>query len=334
MRGPNTRTFLGFLSGFIVACAFSANAQGVQSPMIEGLKKAVENLAGSIVIRGVVVSSEGRPLDNVTLKYFFRQFGDYSAQRQIEFERMQVDGVFQVERQGFSSAYFQFLKIGYYPETWSFVFDENTQRENLGEVVQVDLEIVLRRQPVSAALKRFEGILRTDAQGPVTVVEVERESGRETWVKRNGQKRGIDRLHLVLVAAEGTGSDLPVSEFEDGESHIFAKGLERGWVRLNQLEAGDGFFVLDLDDYPSRPELAFRNMNLAPENGYEPALEVSALNKRNKVFFYCRLNGQYGKGMVSGRPVIAEENGREVARASIVVYLNPTGTRDVAYVHN
>ena len=41
-----------------------------------------------------------------------------------------------------------------------------------------------------------------------------------------------------------------------------------------------------------------RRMNTAPLSGYGANLELKAAESPSKVYFYCKTNGQFGKGMV------------------------------------
>jgi len=74
-------------------------------------------------------------------------------------------------------------------------------------------------------------------------------------------------------------------------------------------------------------------MTRAPLTGYESQLLISAESGNENKFFYCRIHGNYGKGVVTNMAPIMTEDGVESAGARIVIYLNPTGSRDVSYRH-
>ncbi len=305
-----------------------------QEEMLRQLEAWTEMLKGDIDIRGRVVSTNGQPLMDVKVNYYFRKLGDVVARKEIVRESLRADGEFRIERSDISSVNLSFLKPGFYSEQWSFSFNEETPRTNPGGAEIVEIEIVLEKQAERAPLEKRQGILRADTRGPVSVVEVKRQGNRESWLWRNGEKRDFDWPHVFLVAAEGYGTALPKSDLEVEGRRYPQKGLEQGWIRFSHPSVGDGFVVYDPGEIPFRPEIAMRGMTEAPDKGYEPSLELAAAESPQKVFFYCRVNGKYGKGMVTGRPIIAVEDDREVARTSILIYLNSEGSRNVSYVHN
>lgn len=334
MRRTGSGRQLASISGFLFLFVWLACANDREQTLIKLDRGIVNAHIGDIDIRGSVVSENGEPLSGVTIKYFFREFGDQLSERKIDYKRIEVDGTFRIRGNRISSVNLSFLKDGYYPSRWSFGFHPETPRQNPGGVEELEIEIVLQKEPIPAPLQRYEGILRAEREGPVSVVGLKRRASGETWLRKGGQKRALDGPYVCLVAANGKNAQLPMAEFQTpGDSRI-KQGLERGWIRFRDLSEGDGFVVHDPGQVWDWPEIGMRGMIEAPENGYRESLELSAVDGPPKVYFYFRIGGQYGKGMVSGRPVIAEEDGAEVARAAILLYLNPTGSRDVSYLHD
>lgn len=334
MQGVNLRLLLVSFLGSLISIVCLACAQESQGPMLSQVEEAVSTQVGSVDIRGRVVSQDGRLLEDVTIKYFFREFGDVLINKKIDYKRKRVDGEFRLKQRGISSVKISFLKEGYYPETWSFSFDPTSPRKNPGGTERFDIEIILEKESVPAPLTKFEGILRADIRGPVSVVGVKRQGSGETWLWKDGAKRQLDLPYVLLIADNRKSSELPTTEFKADNERQFKKGLERGWIRFSDLDDGDGFIVFDPGEVKGRPVTGMRRMTEAPESGYEASLDVAAAESPQKIYFYCKLNGKHGKGMVTGRPIIAIEEGRQVARAAIIVYMNPTGSRNVSYVHD
>jgi hypothetical protein len=310
-------------------------AQEVEDPLLKGVIEVAEKRIGGLDIRGRVVSADGQPLQDVTVMYFFREFGDVLTRKDIDRKRMNVDGDFSIKKRNVSSANLWIAKEGFYSEQWSFVFDEDTPRENPSGLERIDLEIVLLEEPSPAPLIKFEGTLRTSAMGPVSVL-----FSKKRLLPRMGREKEEEILRdfswpniylAVDKAVDGTvGRTSYIPEGKKSSIDILA----RGWVRLSQPDTDDGFVVFDPGVIPPRERHAFRGMLDAPPEGYTPDLEIPVPGSPRKVFFYCRIHGQYGKGMVSGRPpVVVEEGEDEMAVALITVFLNPTGSRDVRYVH-
>jgi len=311
-----------------------ACAQEGQDPMLKQLMGAADSQIGSLDVHGRVVSSDGQPLEDVTIQYYFRDFGDVLSRREVDRMRMRIDGDFRIKRRNFSSANLTFLKEGFYTEKWSFVFDETTPRKNPGGYERINIEIVMKTRPEPAPLDRFEGLLRTDAQGLVSVVEIKRKGSRETFLRRDGEQTEIKWPYVFLEARVTSENAISSTRYVPKGKRAPIDALADGRIRLSQPDPGDGFVIYDPGEISLRVELGFRGMVEAPEGGYFPDLVVSTPDSPQKVFFYCRMNGLYGKGMVSGRPAIVVEDDREVAIAGIVVYLNPKGSRNVASIHD
>jgi hypothetical protein len=312
-----------------VACA-----QDIDDPMIKVYEDAARSMTGSVDLSGRVVDSEGSPIDDVTIKYLFRELQDVLSTDEIDYKRIKVDGDFRFKKFNISSVHLTFLKEGYYAETWSYGFHPDQRRNNPDGVERIEIEIVLETQPPSAPLKKYQGILRTASNGPISVVEIKRQGSGETWIWKDGQGRELIWPHVFLAAGGGTGMPLPMVEFESEDQRFLKKGLRRGWIEFSDFAEGDGFVVYEQSEHFDWAEIGLRRMTEAPESGYEPSMELSASESPPTVYFYCKVNGKFGKGMVTGRPIIATEEDRQVARAAILVYINPTGSRNVSYVHN
>jgi len=313
-------------------------AQEVQNPLLKQVVDAADTRIGSLDLRGRVVSADGQLMQDVTVVYFFREFGDVLARKEVDRKSMNVDGHFRIKKRNVSSANLWIAKEGFYPERWSFVFDENTPQENPGGFERLDIEIVLFEVPSPAPLEKFEGVLRTSSTAPVSVLFSK---------KRLFPRMGKEKEEQILLDFSWPNIYLAVENAADGSIHTREQVpdnkrspidvLAKGWIRLSQPDPGDGFIIYDPGEVPPREKLAFRGMLEAPLEGYSSDLEILTSGSPRKVFFYCRVHGQYGKGMVSGRPAIVIEEDCEdceIAVAGIVVFLNPTGSRDVSYVHN
>ena len=311
-----------------------ACAQEDQGLISKDLMEAVDSQIGSLDIHGRVVSSKGEPLEDVTVLYFFRDFGDVLAQHEIDQKTKRVDVEFEIKKRDISSVNLTFLKEGFYSERWSFSFGESTPQANPSGYIPIDIEIVMTERPEPAPLHRFEGALKTDLDGLVSVVEIKRQNGRETSLRRNGEQIDIKWPYLFLEAQASAADRFEKTTFLPKGRRTAIDVIAGGRILPSQSDVKDGFIVYDPGDVPVRAELAFRKMIQAPDDEYRPELEVATPESPRWIYFFCRLNGQYGKGMVSGMPTVVVEDDREVAVARIVVYLNPTGSRDVSSVHD
>lgn len=336
MKRHRLFSMIVFISGFLVACSGPVGAQEYpdREKMLRQLEQWAETQTGSIDIHGRVVSEDGQPLMGVTVLYFFREFGDVVERKEIERERLTADGDFRIRRRNISSVNLTIFKEGYYSDRWWYGFNEETPRINPNGFETVEVEIVLEKQARRAPLKKFDGILRADVRGPVSVVEVKRQGSGASWLWKNGEKRDLEWPHVLLETSDTGKAELTVVEYQPADQRHKKPGLERGWIRFNNPNPGDGFIVHEAGEFPVRPEIGMRKMTAAPEAGYQEMLELVTGENPSEVYFYCKLHNQYGKGMVSGRPFVAVEEERQVARAAILIFLNTTGSRDVSYVHD
>ena len=319
----------------MIASVTTACAQETLDPkMWEQLEAVVDSLTGTIDVRGRVVSADGEPLTDVTVKYFFREFGDVLTGEEIDRKTKKFDGDFRIKQSGVSSVALSVFKEGYYSQNWSFGFDGEVPQDDPSNSGKFDIEFVLEKKAASAPLRKHLGILRADVTGALAVLEVQRQSSGESWLVKNGERRDLKWPHILFETADTGTERLSVVEYVPPDSRHPKPGLERGWIRFNEIDPGDGFVVYE----PSmvnvhRPVVGMRGMTTAPETGYSEKLELMTEDGIPMVFFYLRLKGRFGKGMVTGRPFVTEEDGRELARVLVEIYINPTGSRDVGYDH-
>jgi len=75
-------------------------------------------------------------------------------------------------------------------------------------------------------------------------------------------------------------------------------------------------------------------MTEAPPDGYQEELALVPESGKENLFFYCRINGLFGKGVVSNPPMVFDGEGVETAVVLTTIYLNPTGSTDVSFLHH
>jgi hypothetical protein len=89
----------------VIASVVTACAQEALDPEIrEQLEAVVDSLIGTIDVRGRVVSADGEPLNDVTVEYYFREFGDVLTGEKIERKTKTFDSDFRIKQSGVSSA--------------------------------------------------------------------------------------------------------------------------------------------------------------------------------------------------------------------------------------
>lgn len=90
----------------------------------------------------------------------------------------------------------------------------------------------------------------------------------------------------------------------------------------------DGFVVFDPTVRGHFYWVGFREMQEAPESGYERFLEF-ADDSPDYVYFYFKADGKYGKGRVT-RPYLSSYSEEPLVIAPVILLMNDSGGRGVA----
>ena len=304
----------------------------VDEKIIDDLKK--QN-SGDIEVTFNIRSTDGAPLNHVRVNMTKSHFSD-ALGGEYEPERLVVDSKFRIKERGVSAVHLIFFKDGFYDERWEYVMSERPL-ESLGKLHKVYVEISMTPHPIPVLLKRYEGGLRANRGGPLSVFYPTNKrlpSGKppnhdvSTLPMKDGSFP-----YLYLSAEVAPDGELATSMFRLKSYYVPKPVLSRGFLHLAGASEGDGFLPVDIGKIPPTVEHGFRHLQRAPDNQYSESLELAPVEGNEKQFFYCRIGGLYGKGVVTNPPLILEEGGREFAIASVIIFLNPTGSTDVSYIH-
>jgi hypothetical protein len=303
---------------------------------LEKLESFVKENSGTIDVSGTIEDQDGNALEDVEIEV--AEVSPYDMFGNLTNRKTSVgDGRFRIKRRGVSSIECRFLKRGYYVERRSFSFFG--QISDSKENVLSDQAVVIRLQkkPESAPLEKFEGYLRTDLSGPTSVLYTMKAPLSDTPLTaeqiEERSRLNLQRPHIYLDPDMEGGGRL---------SRVFidVKGigglqtiLRLGRIALSQPDPGDGFLDAEISNSSSRVAVGFRRLTDSPLEGYGPYLLISAESGDEDKFFYCRIHGNYGKGVVTNVAPILTDDGIESAGAKIIIFLNPTGSRDVSYFH-
>ena len=304
----------------------------------EMIARELQSESGDIEVRGLLRSETGGPLQGVRIDVEVRDFGDVTAGIPPDREMFVADGEFVIKKQGMSSISLVITKDGYYAETWSYNFSSQTPRRFPEGVEIIEVEVVLREKPSPAPLRKIEDFVRATAQGPVDLVTTAPK--RPAAVPLRGEElrawkaRSSAGPSFSLEGWVGADGEFVIDGYTPREQNHTVDGLSRGWIRISGGRAGDGFVRFAPEYSGARPVLGLREMSRAPYDGYTDSLELGVTRGEAVVYFFCRVGGLYGKGMVSGQPYVVDGDEGRVAAAKITVFLNPTGSPNVAYVHH
>ena len=290
---------------------------------------------GDIEVTFYVRSTNGDPLQRVGVSLTESRFG-LAMSDDDDRERFVIDSEITVKKRGVSAIHLTFYKDGFYEERWEFAMVQRPQ-DSLGGVHRIEVDISMTPHPLPAALNKFEGSLRSDVDGPIAVLsasmrnQLKRESSQPESF--GGARNAFPEPYVYLDAGVTDDGQLTSVLFSMKRFPVPKPVLARGFLKIVGSKDGDGFLSTDIGQIPAVFEHGFRNLFEAPQTGYSQALELFPVDGKEKMFFYCRLGGHYGKGAVTNPPLIIDSSGRNIAIANVVIFLNLTGSTDVSYIH-
>ena len=292
--------------------------------------------SGDIEIVISIQSTDGKPLNRVNVNLTTDDLSDPMG-KNYDPDRIVVDSEFRIEKRNVSAVHLLFTKAGFYSERWSYVMGERPP-ESWDRTHKIDVEIIMTPHPTPVPLEKFEGGLRADRDGTLSVLF----PTKKRLPDRKPPNHEVSVLpkendsfpFLYLVADVRSDGGLAITPFQFKSISVPKPALSRGLIRIAGRSEGDGFLSVDIGRVPSIFEHGFRSLQQAPENGYSDFLELLPVEGNEKLFFYCRIGGQFGKGVVSNPPMVFDRNGVETALALTTIYLNPTGSTDVSYLHH
>jgi len=316
------------IAGILGACAVDT----VEEKIIDDFKK---QYSGDIEVTFNIRSTDGEPLNRVRVNMTKSHLSD-ALGGEDEPERLVVDSEFSIKERGVSAVYLTIFKDGFYDERWGYVMAERPL-ESLDKLHKVDVEISMTPHSTPLPLKRYEGGLRANRGGPLSVfypTDKKLPSGKSpnhdvsTLPMEDGSFP-----YLYLSAEVAPDGELATSMFRLKSYFVPQPVLSRGFLRLAGFLEGDGFLPVDIGKIPPAVEHGFRRLQRAPDDPYAEALELTPEEGNEMQFFYCRIGGHFGKGVVRNPPLILDEGGSEFASARVIIFLNPGGSTDLSFIH-
>ena len=327
---------LGLCAAVIAVGILVQREKPPEQVALEKIKEFLLEQSGTIDVSGTVVDHDGNPLHDVEVNVAetdpFDMMGNLRNRKKKKFDHR-----FRIKRYEVSSIDCTFIKWGHYSERRSFSFSREPGVQP-NELVESNIVIVLREKPESAPLEKYEGFPRSNISGPTSVLYTRKLPLSDTPLtpeQRKERKRlNLSRPHIFLEPAVDSNGRLARVPFDKEGIGGIQTVLREGRMRLSHPDPGDGFFEADLPRLSSLTSVLFREMTEAPATGYEPQLVISTESSEDERFFYCRIHGEYGKGFVNNLPIIfADDAGVEYVGIKIIIFLNPTGSRDVSFLH-
>ena len=331
------RHIRALLVGIFHLFASVACGQSETDDALEMIEHDMQTQVRDVEVIGTVVSQSGETVDDVKIEYYTRKYGDVLLDVPKDYKIIESDGTFKIRENNVTSVVIRFSKSGFYKKSWSYVVSDVQETFEIGEVKRFELGIALIEVPESAPLRRYSGVLQFGSDGHRKDMFIS-QSGSSVAVERGigskGSSQPVVSNSIYLDASRDVSGNFAVKKQTPSERTSTGVVLDRGWIKLGHAGNGEGFKIFEPKQVPTRPELAFREMELAPAEGYVPEIGISATASPDYVYFYLKLDGRYGKGFVNAKPIIENEGGNQLAKARIVLFMNPTGSREVAYLHD
>lgn len=325
---PSARFFFLAASSLVAGCLW-ATAAAAQSPARAESQQLLdvrtrETLDAEIVLSGRVRDDAGRPLFGVEARVEKVSYDPASpGLAKSESELVLVDDYFRFTCPACIAIRVGFSHHGYHLSSLEANYSETKDQPGPGKRPKVDKieNVVLRAQGRVARLDRFEGRLVVREGGDEEVLPVgEKASGGPAFLK-------------VLPKDSKSGQPLPFLRLEVPKSgnEIVTRALvgKAGSEapQAARIDFGATGGVLRYQPRARDIRAIRYEMREAPEQGYEPTLELDPASEEI-VYFYCKIGELYGRGSATPTFVEATQDGKRVV-SHVEVELNPDGSRNL-----
>ena len=292
--------------------------------------------SGPLVVSGSIKDQSNRNLSNV--RVYVTEI--VLADREYNRRRSEVvrDGNFKITCDNCSAMTLSFDKEGYYSTKAEALYFKKkigggplpellvvNQDGTIPVVEQTNMKVILKQLTHDKPAKLVFSQVAIDS-GPDWkdhVALVDGESGRVS-----------SNIPLPVVQAKSSSGENPLYiQLEpalDSSGQLVAVAAKPRPVPapaiLDFSRANGGIIIYQ----PSTnvQHMAFREMKTAPKGGYKSRIRVKS-NRDGSIYFYCLINGMYGKGSMSGLRFDHGSRNRKGVALGMNLYINPDGTRNL-----
>lgn len=308
-------------------------AQDTPTPeQVEDYRRSLDRLdregKGTVQLGGEIVDDEGRPLSDVTLRIrasrpkLLDPFDEgYSRKVKV------VTRAFRYKCSRCSTVHLRFSKEGYHYEELEFVYDRKQHGKKLKATA---LRITLGRIRNPVALVEIGGEMTIGA-GSVRVIPISLKPAigsvhLELLVEKAKKDGFLEQLEYLKLEAQLNADGTPVTVLLDQPDLPKHRQIQPVSAFLDFSMVDGGGAVL-YEPTETEQRRIFNSMRMAPESGYVPQVPLGRLTGNQVLFFYCKIGGYYGKGMVRA-PRLLKINGLKVS-THVSIWLNRDGGRSV-----
>ena len=312
----------------------SPNSAGWRETPIPGGESMLD---GPIAVSGTVVDGNGSPLKEakVSITGYDLSSSPYEPRRRDSKPRVLPDGTFMLRCDQCNVLVLKFSKDGYYPAEVEVSYLQESGdgiprlRKAMPDgsaplVEKRGVVVTLEEIAHPVRLREYHGTLSSGPDWTDHVLVIDADKGRVWSLPHLQSSAGTTgEMPTYLKLDPGLNS----STLKLGINYRKAGRPRPPPVTQAYLEIanGEGGFVSYRPSTPVVKE-AYRAMKAAPEQGYKRRFAVERLSQGNQ-FFYCRINGKYGKGRVTALRYESRKGVPQAVAAAVEIYLNEDGGR-------
>lgn len=288
-------------------------------------------------LKGNVVDEQGNPLTGVTVK-----ITTYSPD--CSSKTSEIDGLFDFDLNGFRIVILDFLKEGYYHEILQFypedvkeLAEKITKREQIGgrfvnaETLRVTME--RQKQQVETGCSSITMGLTYNANGKGRVIEWRYKPLQPPYYSSCEYVENVtipqllpENCMYIIADTDEDGKIATVDGLWETPSRTF---LERKYPkRVRLIMNGKGGFIPFV---PEKNKPLWRQMNLAPKNGYRKEIIITADNfieAGECAAAFCYIKTPKGFGRLYIQSSFSDGN---TVGVGVILLLQPNGSRNLNF---
>ncbi len=307
-----------------------------QQPANKQPKPGEAVLNGPLVASGTIKDQSNRILSNV--RVYVTEI--LLADREYNRRRSEVvrDGNFKITCENCSAMTLSFDKEGYYStKAEALYFKKKFGGGPLPELLVVNQDgtiPVVEQKDMEVTLQQ----LTNDKPAKLVFSQVTIDSG-PNWKNHvavvdgvSGRMRGNIPLSVVQAKSSSGENSLhirlePALDNSGQLAAISAKTRPVPAPAILDFSRADGGIII-YQPSTNVQDMVFREMKIAPKDGYKTSIQVKP-NRGGSIYFYCMINGMYGKGSMSGLRFDHGSRNRKGVALGMNLYINPDGTRNL-----
>ncbi len=297
-------------------------AFGLHCNPIDDAEDVREHFAAELLVRGTVVDEDGVPLDRVEVTIETTVVRNPGQKTKSKNRTKTISRTFEIYRRSCTSATVYFCKQGFYCDQKWFRTTQDDCNDAV-DLVKEDVVATLYRIVPQVDFMLENGSLTFGYNGVREVLKLPGDVIGALPNKMGEESSSIDTPFVYIIAPKDGTKE--IFQHQPGSKRSEEWFKPRG-VRIVFTNPDDGVVPFLFGEKASLERGVLRRMRMAPLDGYQRAVELEEM-ENSRFFFYCRVNGLYGRGF-AGAPILSGANNDLYISVPIRFYLNGNGSRD------